>query len=337
MKQKESHIYLGAAAVTIAAFLISLYVGKYNLTLGEIFQICTGAVHEGMARNVFFTLRLPRTIMALMAGFGLSMAGAVYQNIFKNPLAAPDLIGVANGAAAGAAFSIVCLHGGTILAAGSSFVGGITAVAAVVVLAGFVRQRTSAAYVLAGIAVKAAAEAFVMAMKYFADPDKQLSAIDYWAMGSFANITMDKLRVIFPVFLAGFIGIILLRWQITLLSLGDDEARMLGMRVNLVRCIVFGFSTLLVASTVCVTGIISFIGLVAPHIARMLLKKSDFGTCILSGLTGASIMMAADCFARSMAGSEVPISILTSVCGVPLLVYLLCKRGDWNGNGSVRD
>ena len=176
-----------------------------------------------------------------------------------------------------------------------------------------------------------------MAMKYFADPDKQLSAIDYWAMGSFANITMDKLRVIFPVFLAGFIGIILLRWQITLLSLGDDEARMLGMRVNLVRCIVLGFSTLLVASTVCVTGIISFIGLVAPHIARMLLKKSDFGTCILSGLTGASIMMAADCFARSMAGSEVPISILTSVCGVPLLVYLLCKRGDWNGNGSVRD
>lgn len=112
MKQKESHIYLGAAAVTIAAFLISLYVGKYNLTLREIFQICTGTVHEGMARNVFFTLRLPRTIMALMAGFGLSMAGAVYQNIFKNPLAAPDLIGVANGAAAGAAFSIVCLHGG---------------------------------------------------------------------------------------------------------------------------------------------------------------------------------------------------------------------------------
>ena len=140
MKQKESHIYLGAAAVTIAAFLISLYVGKYNLTLREIFQICTGAVHEGMARNVFFTLRLPRTIMALLAGFGLSMAGAVYQNIFKNPLAAPDLIGVANGAAAGAAFSIVCLHGGTILAAGSSFVGGITAVAAVVVLAGFVRH-----------------------------------------------------------------------------------------------------------------------------------------------------------------------------------------------------
>ena len=93
MKQKESHIYLGAAAVTIAAFLISLYVGKYNLTLREIFQICTGAVHEGMARNVFFTLRLPRTIMALLAGFGLSMAGAVYQNIFKNPLAAPDLIG----------------------------------------------------------------------------------------------------------------------------------------------------------------------------------------------------------------------------------------------------
>jgi len=205
LKQKESHIYLGAAAVTIAAFLISLYVGKYNLTLKEIFQICTGTVYEGMARNVFFTLRLPRTIMALLAGFGLSMAGAVYQNIFKNPLAAPDLIGVANGATAGAAFSIVCLHGGTILAAGSSFVGGITAVAAVVVLAGFVRQRTSATYVLAGIAVKAAAEAFVMAMKYFADPDKQLSAIDYWAMGSFANITMDKLRVIFPVFLAGFI------------------------------------------------------------------------------------------------------------------------------------
>lgn len=328
MRQREKCIYIGGTAVVAAAFLISLYVGKYSLTLGEILQILTGRMEEGMARNVFVTLRLPRTIMALLAGFGLSMAGSVYQNIFKNPLAAPDLIGVANGATAGAAFSIVCLHGGTVMAAGSSFAGGIIAVATVVVLAGFVRQRTSSTYVLAGIAMKTAAEAFVMSMKYFADPDKQLATIDYWAMGSFANVTLDKLKVIFPVFIIGLAGIFLLRWQITLLSLGDDEVRMLGMRVNLVRCMVLGFSTLLVASTVCVTGVISFIGLVAPHIAKMLLKKSDFGTCILSGLVGAAIMMIADCFARSIAGSEVPISILTSVFGVPLLVYLLCKKGD---------
>lgn len=328
MKQREKYIYIGSVFVAAAAFLISLYIGKYKISLEDIFLIITGKMDDGMARNVFFTLRLPRTIMALLAGFGLSMAGSVYQNIFKNPLAAPDLIGVANGATAGAAFSIVCLQGGTVMAAGTSFLGGMIAVAFVVVLAGFVKQRTSATYVLAGIAVKTAAEAFVMAMKYFADPEKQLATIDYWAMGSFANITLDKLKVIFPIFMVGLIGIILLRWQITLLSLDDDEVRMLGMRVNLVRCIVLGFSTILVASTVCVTGIISFIGLVAPHIGRMLLRKSDFGTCVLSGLAGASIMMIADCFARSIAGSEVPISILTSVFGVPLLVYLLCKRGN---------
>lgn len=255
------------------------------------------------------------------------MSGSIYQTIFKNSLAAPDLIGVSSGANAGAALAIVCFQGGILASIFSSFVGGIIAVLSVICLSSLIKQRSSATYILSGIAIKAIADAIIMTMKYFADPEKQLATIDYWTMGSFSNITLSKLQGILPIFLIGLLGISLLRWQINLLSLDDDEAKMLGVRVSFVRCLVLLNSTLLVASTVCVTGVISFIGLVAPHIARMLLKKSDFSTCILSGIIGGIILLFADCLARSLAGSEIPISILTSAIGVPFLVYLLYKQG----------
>lgn len=327
MKHKPRKIFIVSIILLIFTFIISLTVGKYSISINEIVNIISGGNVDEMSRNVFLNLRLPRIIMALLAGVGLSMSGAIYQTIFKNSLAAPDLIGVSSGANAGAAIAIVCFQGGILASIFSSFAGGLIAVLAVIGLSRLIKQRNSATYILAGIAIKAMADAIIMTMKYFADPEKQLATIDYWTMGSFSNITSSKLQWVLPVFLVGLIGIILLRWQINLLSLDDDEAKMLGVRVGFVRCLVLLNSTLLVASTVCVTGVISFIGLVSPHIARMLLKKSDFSTCILSGIIGAIILLFADCLARSLAGSEIPISILTSAIGVPFLVYLLYKQG----------
>lgn len=324
--RRERKIYIVCLCLAAAAFLTSLCIGKYPISLSKIGNIVTGRGADEMAKNVFFSLRLPRSVMAFLAGAGLSVAGSIYQSIFRNPLASPDLIGVSSGASAGAAFAIVCLNGGVAAAAGSAFIGGLLAVGAAVLLAGMTKQRSAADFVLAGIAVKALSDSFIMAMKYMADPERQLASIDYWSMGSFANVTMDKLIVTGPIVLLTLLGLIFFRWQIKLLALSDDEAKMLGVPVHIMRCMILALTTLMVASIICVTGAISFIGLIAPHIARLLLKKNDFSTALISGLIGSFIILVSDCLARSLAASEVPISILTSVIGVPMLLWLLCKK-----------
>lgn len=324
--RREKDIFAVCFCLVVITFLISLCIGKYPIKLQEIGSIIIGRKAGDMAEQVFFTLRLPRTIMALLTGVSLSVAGCIYQSIFRNPLAAPDFIGVSSGANAGAAFAIVCLNSGVVAAAGSAFIGGILAVGVAIAFAGLTRKRSTSDFLLAGIAVKAFSDAFIMAMKYLADPEKQLASIDYWSMGSFSSVTMEKLLVVGPLIVFSFIGLIFFRWQIYVLTLSDDEAKMLGVSIHLIRCVILALTTLMVAAVICVTGAISFIGLIAPHIARMLFKKNDFNTVVLSGMIGGFIMISSDCLARSLSGSEVPISILTSVIGVPILLWLLCRK-----------
>lgn len=311
---------------TALVFYASLLVGKYKIAPGEVTGLFRGRKMDDMAARVFFTLRFPRTVMAFLAGAGLSVAGSIYQNIFHNPLASPDLIGVSSGANAGAAFAIVCLHGGAALAAGSAFAGGLLAVSLAVFLAGAAKRRSAADFVLAGVAVKALSDAFIMTMKYLADPERQLASIDYWSMGSFAGMTADKLRVAGPLVIFAFMGLILMRWRINLLTLSDDEAQMLGVAVHINRIIVLGLTTLMVAASISVTGSISFIGLIAPHIARMIFGKSDFTAAVGSGLIGGFIILTADIGARSFSASEIPVSIFTSLIGVPILIWLLGRK-----------
>ena len=209
---------------------------------------------------------------------------------------------------------------------GSAFAGGLIAVAAAVALAGMSRQKAVSDFVLAGIAIRALADSFIMAMKYLADPERQLASIEYWTMGSLSSITAEKLMTAVPAVLIGFICLMFFRWQIQMLSLADDEAAMLGVSVRTARIIILILTTLMVAGIVSVTGAISFVGLVAPHIARMILKENGFSAGILSGITGSIIILAADCLARSAGGSEIPISILTSLLGVPMMTWLLMRQ-----------
>ena len=165
-----------------------------------------------------------------------------------------------------------------------------------------------------------------MMLKYFADPERQLAAIEFWSMGSFAGITLDKLLSILPFFILGIIILFLLRWQISILSLSDDEGRSLGVNVTVIRTFAIIGATLVVASIVSVTGLITLIGLIAPHIGRIIRKKNDFNTGILSGIIGAIILTIADILARSVASSEIPISILTTFVGAPYLAYLIVTQ-----------
>ena len=315
---------LAALALTGAAFAVSLLVGKYPIQWD---QLTAG----GMDARVFFTLRLPRSCMALLAGLALGAAGSVYQTVFRNPLASPDIIGVASGATVGAAAAILLFGSGVLLTALFAFAGGMAAVLLVLAMAAASRRRDTLGIVLAGIAVNALAQAVLMLLKLTADPERQLAAIEFWTMGSFADITLEKFLGVLPFAAAGLAGLALLRRQILLLALGDDEARMLGVRLESTRRLVLLLATLVTGAVVSMTGLISFIGLLAPHIARLLAKSSRFSVTVLAALCGSALLLAADILARSLGSSEVPVSIVTSLLGAPFLFWLLCRKEEQDG------
>ena len=305
------------ALLLIAVFTWSVLTGQYPLTLKGLLS------GDTMSIMVFKRLRLPRAIMGIIGGFGLSISGYVYQMIFKNPLASPDVVGVSSGASAGAAFAIVAVSSPVVSI--SAFAGGIIALIITLLVAYLVPGRNSYTIVLAGIAIHSVAQTILMFLKLAADPEKQLASIEYWIMGSLNGVSKDSLAIPFFVTCAGFIIMTLLYRQILILSINEDEAAALGVNVTVLRFIILMIATLIVSSIICVTGLISFIGLIAPHIARLLTRRNDRFTYISSGLAGAIIMTLADIFARSVSSSELPVSIFTSLLGAPLLIILLIK------------
>ena len=319
--------YWLVGACIAVGFIASICIGNYPISVREIISILTGGEASALTRKVFFTLRLPRTCMGVMAGAGLGVAGSVYQMIFRNPLASPDIIGVSSGANLGAAIAIVSVGIGVGGIALGAFAGGLLAVAFVMLLVQATRANTTATYVLAGIVINAVSKSLIMVLKYFADPDNELAAMEYWEMGTFGNVTTSKVLSILPLFAVGLIGLLLLRRQIELMALGDEECRGLGVRLRLTRAAVLLLSTLLVSSVICITGLVAFAGLIAPHTARLMLRRNDSLTLLMSGLMGALVVLCADILARTLYSSELPISILTTVIGVPILVYFMCKRG----------
>ena len=234
-KQKTYTAFTLVGLAILAGIICSFCVGKYPITLPEIGALVTGGEVKEMTHKVFFTLRVPRTLMAVFCGAGLGIAGSVYQNIFKNPLASPDIIGISSGANMGASIAIVAAGGAMVSVAIGAFAGGLAAVAMVMLLVQATRSNATSTYVLAGIIISAIAKAVIMLLKYFADSESKLAAIEYWTMGSLSSITASKVEAIFPFWLLGFLGLLLLHRQIGLLSLNEEECRSLGVRLLRVR------------------------------------------------------------------------------------------------------
>lgn len=324
--KRTTWAYTLVGAILIAAMLCSFCMGKYPISLDEIGCLLGGKDVADMTRRVFFTLRVPRTCMAILSGAGLGLAGAVYQIIFKNPLASPDIIGISSGANLGAAVAIVTIGGSMVSVAGGAFIGGLLAVLMVILLVRATRSTATSTYVLAGIIIAAVAKAFIMLLKYYADSESQLAAIEYWTMGSLAAVTASKVLAILPFWVIGFGGLLLLRRQVELLALNEEECRALGVRLRPIRLTVLALSTLLVASVICVTGLISFVGLIAPHITTFMIKRQNTKGMVLSGMVGGAILLISDIFARTLSAAEIPISILTTIIGVPVLVWFMCVR-----------
>lgn len=316
---KNKHYCIAGAILLIALAIVSLYVGKYPLSIKKLLS------GDDLQWRVFLTLRLSRTIVGIIGGFALGAAGFVFQTVFRNALASPDIIGVSSGASAGAATGILFLSGSLAITL-SSFVGALSAVVIALFLSGLDKSGKNSTIVLAGIAVHSLAQTLLMCLKLTADPERELASIEYWIMGSLSGISGYSISMNLILCCICLCILFLLHRHVIMLSTEEGEARMLGVSVTTLRLIVLLTATLTVASIISLTGLISFIGLLAPHTARLLTKENRIQTMFLSGLIGGILLCGADILARSVSSTELPVSIFTSLLGAPFLIYLILQE-----------
>ena len=296
----------------------SLFVGKYPLSLEKILA------GDPLQVRVFLTLRVSRTMVGIIGGIALGIAGFVYQTVFHNPLASPDIIGVSSGASAGAAVGILFLSG-TAAVTISAFAGALLAVILSLALSGLDRSGKNGTIVLAGIAVHSITQTILMALKLTADPEKELASIEYWIMGSLNGISAYSISGNLILCAVCIFALLFLHRQVILLSADEGEARLLGVNVTVLRVMILLIATLSVAAVISLTGLISFVSLLAPHSARLLSRNNRLDTMILSGLMGGILLCGADILARSAAATELPVSIFTSLLGAPFLIFLIIR------------
>lgn len=309
---------LAGAALLAALAIFSLFCGRYPLSPAGLLA------GDEMQWRVFWTLRVSRTVVGVVGGFALGAAGFVYQTVFRNPLASPDVIGVSSGASAGAAAGILFLSGAAAVTA-SAFAGALAAVGLALGLSALDRSGRHGTVVLAGIAVHALAQTVLMCLKLTADPERELASIEYWIMGSLNGISGYSIGGSLALCAVCLAVLFLLHRQILLLAAEEGEARMLGVEVSRLRLAVLLAATLAVACVVSLSGLISFVGLLAPHGARLLTRRNDRPTMLLGGLLGGVLLVGADILARSVAATELPVSIFTSLLGAPFLLYLIVR------------
>ena len=271
--------------------------------------------------------------MGLLAGGALGLAGGVYQTLFGNPLASPDLTGVASGASLGAACAIVLGAGTSAQIMGGAFLMGMASLVLVLALVRWAGLERTGTYILAGVIISSAADAGLMVLKTVADPEGELAAIEFWTMGSLAAMTADKVWPAAAAILIPALLIFLFRQRLLILSMGEESARTMGLAPGPWRSLLLGLTTLMVAAVVSVAGVVAFVGLIAPHIAFLLLGRRGGPYLPLCALVGGDILLAADLLARSLAGGgELPLSIWTVCFGVPVLLALLVgQRGGRDG------
>lgn len=317
------------AAVLLGVAIIASGIGPYRIPPQDVVvalaRRLVGAENPAPIDTVLFQIRLPRVLAAALVGAALAAAGAAYQSLFRNPLVSPDILGVSTGAGLGAVVGILL---GLPVAAIQflGFGGGLATVFIVAALAKALRGGGDIlVLVLAGIVVGALAGAAISLVKVLADPYEQLPAITFWLLGSLAGVKPGDVAATLPVVVIGLAPLLLLRWRIGVLSLGDDEARALGVEVSRLRAIVILAATLITASVVAISGVIGWVGLMVPHMARLLVGPRFDRMLPASILIGAAFMVAVDTLARSGARIEIPLGVLTAVIGGPLFVWLLAR------------
>ncbi|URZ14213.1 putative ABC transporter permease protein [Clostridium felsineum DSM 794] len=316
-------------------FLISFKMGRYSIKISDVLYAFytslmghPNSISTTMS-TVIFNIRLPRILAALLIGASLALAGVTYQGLFRNPMASSDILGASAGASFGAAVALL-LSLNLFAVQISAFIFGMLAVIIVFFISRFISHNNNMILILVliGLVVSSLFQSFVSIIKYVADPDSKLPAITFWLMGGLSNITFKNIVMILPAFIIGTVPIFMLRWRLNALTFGEEEAKALGVNVEKIRIILIFCSTILTTSSVAIGGIIGWVGLVIPHVARILVGSNYKKLVPCSILLGASYLLLIDDLARSMFSMEIPIGILTSLIGAPFFIIILLKRKD---------
>ena len=308
--------------------LLSFALGRYPVSPGELWSLITSPLFPSLSappeilKTIVFKIRLPRILAALLVGASLSASGACYQGMFRNPLASPALLGASAGAGFGAAlgiylgFHVLCIQA-------LSFFASLSAVGITCLLGGRIRHDRTLGLVLAGILTGSLFTAATSLVKYTADPFDKLPAITFWLMGSLSSVTLKDVFLVVPPIVLGLGFLYLLRWRLNVLSLPEEEARALGLRVHLYKLVMILCATLATAASVSISGMIGWVGLVIPHFARLLMGP-DYLHLFPATLVGGGIfLLLVDNLARTLASVEIPLGILTALVGVPFFLFLL--------------
>ncbi|MDR0469699.1 MAG: iron ABC transporter permease [Peptococcaceae bacterium] len=311
--------------------LATLFIGRYPVSvphaIGGLFSGAAGAA--GYDSFVVWQLRLPRALMGAFIGASLAASGAAFQGVFRNPLVNSGILGVSNGAGFGAALAIVAFGGG-LSVYGFAFAFAVLAVALAYAAGRIYGSAPAVTLVLGGVVVSGFFSALTSILRYVADPYSQLPAITFWFMGSLASVDYKQCIAFIPM-IAGMGMIYLSRWRINVLSMGEKEATALGVNPGFYKLLIVGGATLATAAAVCVGGVIGWVGLVIPHIGRMLTGNDNTKLIPVSMSFGACFLVLVDVLSRTLTSSEIPIGILTSLIGTPFFIYLLkkTKGGGW--------
>lgn len=334
-QNKEVITFLLLVILPIILFFASFLIGRYPISPVDVVKTILSPIFPQLKvsqtiTTIVFEIRLPRIIAAFAVGSALALAGTSFQSIFKNPLVSPDLLGVSNGAGFGAALAII-LSSSNFLIQILAFVFGIISVSITYLISRAYKAGGILVLVLSGVAISAFFNALISCIKFVADPQDKLPEIIYWLMGSLSSVTIDKLIMITIPFVIGIIILLLLRWQMNILAMGDEEAQSLGLNPIRIRLLIIAGCTLLTSAAVSISGIIGWIGLIIPHMARMIVGPDNRILIPASLSLGASFLLLVDNISRAVIPIEIPIGILTSVIGVPIFLYLL-KRGysEWS-------
>lgn len=330
-REWKQGIILGILVLFLVVFTTSFFLGKFPIPISEFFQailnkiIPTKQSVEPQIETILFKIRFPRIIMAVVIGAGISVAGSTYQALFQNPMVSQDILGASQGAAFGAAIGLFLAftYEQVIF---FSFVFGLLAVAAVLLINRFLRRYSVLNMILIGMMVGSLFSSAVSFLKLVGDPSNTLPAITYWLMGSLSSIKMQDVFFATPLILIGMLPIFLFRWRLNILSLGEEVASSLGVDVKRLRIIFIVAATLITATAVSISGLIGWVGLIVPHFSRMLVGNDHRYGIPVTAILGATFLLLVDDASRVMTTSEIPIGILTSFIGAPIFLFLVVKE-----------
>ncbi|WP_221938490.1 iron ABC transporter permease [Mycobacterium sp. KBS0706] len=319
------------ALLPVVIFLLSFLVGRYPVPPLTVIRVIAAQVLSvtpdwpAVVGSVVLDVRLPRVLAAMIVGGGLAMSGACYQGVFRNPLVSPFTLGVSAGAGFGAAIAILLFQQRYAVQL-CAFAFGLAAVGLCFFMSRMYRAGSTLVLVLAGVIVGSLFTALLSLLKYVADPNSKLPVIEFWLLGSLSSVSMADIAAVAVVAVPSAAILLLLRWRINLLAMGDEQARILGVEAGRLRAVVVLLATLIAASTVAVSGIIGWVGLVIPHFARIIVGP-DFRKLLPATLSlGACYLLVIDDLARSVTAAEIPLGILTALVGAPAFMLLL-RRG----------